>query len=98
MRGKTPGPDARSLFCFDLPSPGPVITVVLDGIDGDPELFISRGRVPLGARGSGATAAAAAAAAETATANVTSVNSGDWTNSSTYGTLRVMKIFPHDPK
>ncbi|CAM9167030.1 unnamed protein product, partial [Laminaria digitata] len=74
LRGKTlPGPDARSLFCFDLPSPGPVITIVLDGIDGDPEMFVSRGRVPRGARG------------------------GHWTSSSTYGTLRVMKIFPHDP-
>lgn len=94
-RGKTtPGPDARNLFRFELPSPGPVITVVLDSIDGDPEMFVSRRRVPRGARGSGAATATAAAAT-----NVTSVvDSGDWTNSSTYGTLRVMKIFPHDPK
>ena len=95
VRGKTtPGPDARSLFRFELPSPGPVITVVLDGIDGDPELFISRRRVSRGARVSGA-----ATAMPTAAANVTSVvDSSDWTSSSTYGTLRVMKIFPHDPK
>lgn len=94
LRGKTtPGPEARTLYRFELPSPGPVITVVLDGIDGDPELFVSRGRVSRGARGSGAATAAAGAA------NVTPVvDNGDWTSSSTYGTLRVMKIFPHDPK
>lgn len=94
VRGKTtPGPDPCTLFCFDLPSPGPVLTIVLDGIDGDPELFVSRSRVPPGGRGS--TAAVSEAAA---TGNGTSADRRDWTSSTSYGSLRVTKIFPHDPK
>lgn len=36
------------LFRFELPSVGPVLTVVLDAIKGDPEVFVSRGSLPTG--------------------------------------------------
>lgn len=89
FRGTTAaGPDAWNIFRFHLPSTGPVLTVVLDAIDGDPELFVSRGRAPWTGSNAAVTAAGAAAAAGT----------GDWEGSSKHGLLRVVKIFPHDPK
>lgn len=53
-RGMTiAGPEAWSLFRFSLPSIGPVLTIVVDPDDGDPELFVSRGSQPTLADGSG---------------------------------------------
>lgn len=47
VRGTTaPGPESWTFFRFNLPSAGPVVTVVLDISDGDPGMVVSRGELP----------------------------------------------------
>lgn len=59
LRGTTgAGPNGWSLFRFELPSSGPVLTIVLDAIDGDPELLVSAKKVPTVAAGAAATSVA----------------------------------------
>lgn len=83
-RGTTSaGPNPWTLFRFDIPHTGPVLTILLDAIDDNMKLFVSRGKVP------GATEGATVAVP---------VGSGEWEGLSKFGALRVVKIFPHDPR
>eukprot|EP00752_Nemacystus_decipiens_P008616 g7695.t1 len=46
LRGTTAaGPESWALFRFDLPTAGPILTVVLDIADGDPDIFVSKGKL-----------------------------------------------------
>lgn len=47
LRGTTAGgPESWSLFRFELPSAGPILTIVLDIADGEPDVVVSRGASP----------------------------------------------------
>ncbi len=123
LRGTTAaGPEAWALFCFDLQAAGPVITVVLDVVDGDPDIVVSKGGLP--SLGPHATCSGAAAPAEGAPLSIgtsreelrdpagaivpvpppaggeggTNVGGGRWRASSAHRGLRVVKIFPRDPR
>lgn len=92
--------DAWTVFRFYIPVPGPVLTVVLDALDGDPELFVSRGRVPA-AVGAQEDVGMEASMGDGGGGGVSTPGhgGGDWQASSRKrGTLRVVKIFPHDPE
>lgn len=73
------GPESWAWFCFDLPAAGPILTVVLDIADGDPDIVVSRGRLPcaeFGLKGSAAAAVAAGAKAAMPTAGPAPLTSG----------------------
>lgn len=123
LRGTTAaGPESWALFRFDLQAAGPIITVVLDIVDGDPDIVVSKGGLPspgLHATSSGAAAPAEGAPVPIRTAGKeprdpwgavvpvpppaggdggTNVGVGRWRASSAHRGLRVVKIFPRDPR
>lgn len=99
---ETSATDAWTVFKFYLPTAGPVLTVVLDALDGHPELFVSRGRLPslMGINDDVEMAAVSTDDDGEGAGGVSTPGDGgsDWQASRTPGTLRVVKIFPHDPK
>ncbi|CAM9261120.1 unnamed protein product, partial [Ectocarpus sp. 8 AP-2014] len=82
VRGTTDvGPESRAFFSFDLPSTGVIVTVVLEVVDGDPEIMVTRGVLP--------------SLGQDEAARDGSDVSG-WKSSSTQQDLHVVKIFPRD--
>eukprot|EP00903_Cladosiphon_okamuranus_P010537 g9967.t1 len=71
LRGTTiAGPESWALFYFNLPTAGPILTVVLDIADGDPDIVVSKRKLPsagFGPEDSSATAVAAQAKAAKST-------------------------------
>lgn len=60
LRGTTAaGAESWALFRFDLPTAGPIVTVVLDIADGDPDIVVSKGKLPSTGFGPKESAAAA---------------------------------------
>lgn len=83
LRGTTAaGPESWVLFRFDLPAAGPILTVVLDIADGDPDIVVSKGKLPnagFGPKGSASTAVAAGAKAANTTAALPPTGGGEET-------------------
>lgn len=92
------------LFRFDLPAIGPVLTTVLDPIDSDMELFVSRGGVPTAPAQITAGQVKMPPTAELSSATATGVTAAptftsDWEGfASKIGKPRVVKILPQDPR
>jgi len=113
LRGTTAaGPESWALFRFNLQVAGPILTVVLDIFDGDPDIVVSKGRLPstvVQATSSGAVASAewaplprdpGTAVLPLPAGDEGGTNSGGrcWRASPAHRGLRVVKIFPRDPR
>lgn len=103
----TAGPESWSLFSFDLPSAGPVLTVVLDAVDGEPEVVVWRARPPpVRTTSQGSTTPKILAERKGGGGGPDRGGGGggrerlvgEWTASSAHRDVRVVKIYPRDTK